>query len=173
MAARVARITWRATVRCRSTRCTWVRGDASPKRAIALSVIARWPQQLPAYCVDMGFTHVQFLPVMEHPFYGSWGYQTTGYFAPDLAQRQSRRLQVPRRRVARARRRRLARLGALALSFRRARARPLRRHAPLRARRRAPARAPRLAELDLQLQPQRGEELPHLECVLLARGVPR
>ncbi|MEW6439726.1 MAG: 1,4-alpha-glucan branching protein GlgB [bacterium] len=38
--------------------------------------------QLCDYVREMGFTHVEFLPVMEHPFYGSWGYQTTGYFAP-------------------------------------------------------------------------------------------
>jgi 1,4-alpha-glucan branching enzyme len=38
--------------------------------------------QLVKYVSDTGFTHVEFLPVMEHPFFGSWGYQITGYFAP-------------------------------------------------------------------------------------------
>jgi len=38
--------------------------------------------KLTEYVQEMGYTHVQFLPVMEHPFYGSWGYQTRGYFAP-------------------------------------------------------------------------------------------
>src|SRR5215470_9262140 len=39
-------------------------------------------EQLPGYARDLGFTHIEFLPVSEHPFDGSWGYQPTGLFAP-------------------------------------------------------------------------------------------
>jgi 1,4-alpha-glucan branching enzyme len=51
---------------------SWRRGLSYPELA----------DQLTAYVADMGFTHVEFLPVMEHPFGGSWGYQVTGYYAP-------------------------------------------------------------------------------------------
>jgi 1,4-alpha-glucan branching enzyme len=49
------------------------------RRSMTYGELARF---LPDYVTEMGFTHVEFLPVMEHPFYGSWGYETTGYFAP-------------------------------------------------------------------------------------------
>ncbi|HWC12154.1 MAG TPA: 1,4-alpha-glucan branching enzyme, partial [Acidimicrobiales bacterium] len=39
-------------------------------------------EQLPDYVAEMGFTHVEMLPVAAHPFVGSWGYQVTGYYAP-------------------------------------------------------------------------------------------
>ncbi|MET7538368.1 1,4-alpha-glucan branching enzyme [Streptomyces sp. NPDC055059] len=39
-------------------------------------------EQLPRYVADLGFTHVELMPVAEHPFGGSWGYQVTGFYAP-------------------------------------------------------------------------------------------
>ena len=56
---------------------SWRRGDG--ERLLSYRELA---EQLPAYCRDMGFTHVEFLPLAEHPFAGSWGYQVTGYYAP-------------------------------------------------------------------------------------------
>jgi 1,4-alpha-glucan branching enzyme len=58
---------------------SWQRAPADPSRLPSYREIA---PRLAAYASDMGFTHVELLPVMEHPFYASWGYQTTSYFAP-------------------------------------------------------------------------------------------
>jgi 1,4-alpha-glucan branching enzyme len=56
---------------------SWRRGEGG--RHLTYLELA---EQLPGYLTELGFTHVELMPVMEHPFYGSWGYQTTGYFAP-------------------------------------------------------------------------------------------
>ena len=58
---------------------SWMRVPEEEDRPLTYREMA---PKLADYLVDRGFTHVEFLPVMEHPFYGSWGYQTTGYFAP-------------------------------------------------------------------------------------------
>ncbi len=58
---------------------SWRRGGQRGERTLSYRELA---PLLAEYVSELGFTHVEFLPVMEHPFYGSWGYQTTGYFAP-------------------------------------------------------------------------------------------
>jgi 1,4-alpha-glucan branching enzyme len=58
---------------------SWMRVPEDRNRPLTYREIG---PRLADYVQRMGFTHVQFLPLTEHPFYGSWGYQTTGYFAP-------------------------------------------------------------------------------------------
>jgi 1,4-alpha-glucan branching enzyme len=58
---------------------SWMRKPEDGSRSLSYREIA---PKLAEYVRRMNFTHVEFLPVMEHPFYASWGYQTTGYFAP-------------------------------------------------------------------------------------------
>ena len=58
---------------------SWMRVPEEHNRPLTYRETA---PRLAQYVERMGFTHVEFMPVMEHPFYGSWGYQTTGYFAP-------------------------------------------------------------------------------------------
>ena len=72
----------RSTRRCRSTRCTSARGCASPRRSDRWLSYRELAPKLAAHARRCGFTHVELLPVAEHPFYPSWGYQVTGFFAP-------------------------------------------------------------------------------------------
>jgi 1,4-alpha-glucan branching enzyme len=58
---------------------SWRRVPEEDNRHLSYRELA---PMLTEYLKQLGFTHVEFLPVMEHPFYGSWGYQVTGYFAP-------------------------------------------------------------------------------------------
>jgi 1,4-alpha-glucan branching enzyme len=58
---------------------SWRRRPEDGNRSLSYRELA---DELPRYVNHLGFTHVEFLPIMDHPFFGSWGYQTTGYFAP-------------------------------------------------------------------------------------------
>ncbi|MBN1479213.1 1,4-alpha-glucan branching protein GlgB [candidate division KSB1 bacterium] len=58
---------------------SWRRDPGDPERYLSYQELA---EQLVEYVLEMGYTHIELLPVAEHPFDGSWGYQVTGYYAP-------------------------------------------------------------------------------------------
>ncbi|HEX8122212.1 MAG TPA: 1,4-alpha-glucan branching protein GlgB [Solirubrobacteraceae bacterium] len=58
---------------------SWRRDPSDPERLLSYGELA---SQLADYVSDLGFTHVELMPIMAHPFPGSWGYQVTGYYAP-------------------------------------------------------------------------------------------
>ncbi|MCP2312816.1 1,4-alpha-glucan branching protein GlgB [Kitasatospora paracochleata] len=74
MAARAGAVHHRAPMSVYEIHLPSWRPDLATYREIA--------EVLPGYLTGMGFTHVEFMPVMEHPFGGSWGYQVSGFYAP-------------------------------------------------------------------------------------------
>ena len=58
---------------------SWRLNSLEDNRSLTYAELA---DELSSYALDLGFTHIELLPVMAHPFSGSWGYQVTGYFAP-------------------------------------------------------------------------------------------
>jgi hypothetical protein len=68
--------------RSASTRCTWRRGGASPRSRQPLADWDELAETLVPYAAGLGFTHLELLPISEHPFDGSWGYQPLGLYAP-------------------------------------------------------------------------------------------
>ena len=113
-------------------------------------------EPLAAYVDDLGFTHVELMPVAEHPYGGSWGYQVTGYYAPTVALRPTRRASGLRRRLHQ------HGIGVMVdwvpahFPTRRLGAGQLRRHPAVRARRPAPGPAPRLGHARVRLRSTRG-----------------
>ena len=125
------------------------------------------------YLGETGFTHVELLPVAEHPFGGSWGYQVTSFYAPTA------RFGTPDDFRYFVDTLHQAGYGVIVdwvpghFPQGRLRPRPLRRHPALRARGPAPRRAARLGHVRLRLRAPRGAQLPRRERPVLARDVPR
>ncbi len=148
---------------------SWRRDPSNPERWLSYRELA---PMLAEYCQKMGYTHVELLPVSEHPFTGSWGYQTVGYYAA------TSRYGTPQDFMYLVDVLHQNGIGVIIdwvpahFPEGRPRPAPLRRHRALRARRPAKGRAPRLGHDDLQLRSERNPEFPALQRLVLVRQVP-
>ena len=80
--SRSARAAIRGASRSPSTRCISARGRASPRRATGALRYREIAPRLARHAKQLGFTHLELLPIAEHPYDPSWGYQVSGYYAP-------------------------------------------------------------------------------------------
>ena len=128
---------------------------------------------LVAYVKKMGYTHIELLPILEHPFTGSWGYQVIGHYSPNFQVWPARGLHVPGRLLPSGRHRRHHGLGARALSQRRPRTGLFRRYQRLYEH-----EDPRKGEhrewgtLIFNFGQKRNPKFPYFECPVLVEEVP-
>ena len=148
---------------------SWRRPGDDPQRWLSYRELAH---QLVDYCLEMGYTHIELLPVSEHPFSGSWGYQTVGYYAA------TSRYGSPHDFMYFVDHCHQHGIGVVVdwvpAHFPRD-AHGLRRFdgtALLRARRSAQGRASRLGHAYFQLRPQRSAQLLDQQCAVLVRQIP-
>ncbi len=146
---------------------SWMRPDKNDEERY--NTYGQIAECLVPYVKEMGFTHVELMPVMEHPFDGSWGYQGTGFFAPTSRFGNPQDLCGSVDCFAPRRHWRYTRLGAFAFSLRFAWIVYVRWYTYLRICRYAQRFSPRLELIHFQLCTGRSKKFSYQQCSLLVR----